>query len=65
MTGWLKTIQTGVGGGAGVQNLEYAWDKLGNLASRIDKNQSNLTEAFSYDNLYRLSSSSLSTTGPI
>jgi RHS repeat-associated protein len=54
VTGWVKTIQSGVGGGTGVQNLEYAWDKLGNLSSRIDKNQSNLTEAFFYDNLYRL-----------
>ena len=56
VTGWLKTIQTGAGGGTGVQNLEYAWDKLGNLSSRIDKNQSNLTESFVYDNLYRLDS---------
>ena len=54
VTGWLKSIQTGAGGGTGVQNLEYAWDKLGNLSSRIDKNQSNLTESFVYDNLYRL-----------
>jgi RHS repeat-associated protein len=54
VTGWLKTIQSGVSGGTGVQNLEYGWDKLGNLSSRIDKNQSNLTESFFYDNLYRL-----------
>jgi YD repeat-containing protein len=37
VTGWTKTIQSGVGGGTGVQNLEYAWDKLGNLSSRKDK----------------------------
>lgn len=57
VTGWLKSTQTGVGGGTGVQNLDYNWDKLGNLSSRIDKNQSNLTESFFYDNLYRLDTS--------
>jgi RHS repeat-associated protein len=58
VTSWLRSIQTGVSG-AGVQNLEYAWDKVGNLLARIDKNQSNLTEDFSYDNLYRLDYSRL------
>jgi hypothetical protein len=63
VTGWVKTIQSGVGGGTGVQNLEYAWDQVGNLSSRKDKNQSSLTESFSYDNLYRLKAATLST-GP-
>jgi hypothetical protein len=63
VTGWIKTIQTGSGGGTAIQNLAYTWDLLGNLATRKDVNQSNLTESFSYDNLYRLASSSLSTTG--
>ena len=63
VTGWTKTIQSGVGGGTGVQNLEYAWDKLGNLSSRKDKNQSSLTETFTYDNLYRMNAATLST-GP-
>ena len=45
VTGWLKTIQTGVGSGGGVQNLAYTWGKMGNLLSRKDVNQANLTES--------------------
>lgn len=60
--GRLKSVQSGAGGGTGIQNLEYHWDKVGNLSSRIDKNQSNLTEAFTYDNLYRLDHSTLNGT---
>lgn len=59
VTGWLKSIQSGVGGGTGVQNLAYTWDLAGNLKSRKDVNQSNLTETFVYDNLYRLDYSQL------
>lgn len=59
VTGLLKTIQSGVGGGTGVQNLAYTWDLVGNLSSRKDVNQSNLTETFYYDNLYRLDYSQL------
>lgn len=59
VTGLLKTIQSGVGGGTGVQNLAYTWDLVGNLLSRKDVNQSNLTETFVYDNLYRLDYSQL------
>ena len=29
VTGWLKSIQTGAGGGTGVQNLAYTWDLVG------------------------------------
>jgi len=60
VTSWLKSIQSGVGGGGGVQNLSYTWDQVGNLLSRKDINQSNLTESFVYDNLYRLDYSQLS-----
>ncbi len=35
------------------QDLEYVWDRAGNLTSRHDHNQS-LTEAFEYDDLHRL-----------
>lgn len=59
VTGWLKSIQSGVGGGSSVQNLAYTWDLVGNLLSRKDINQSNLTETFAYDNLYRLDYSQL------
>lgn len=59
VTGWLKTIQSGAGGGTGVQDLAYTWDLVGNLSSRRDVNQSNLTETFFYDNLYRLDYSQL------
>jgi RHS repeat-associated protein len=57
--GLLKSIQAGVGGGSSVQNLAYTWDSVGNLLSRKDVNQSNLTESFTYDDLYRLKSSEL------
>jgi RHS repeat-associated protein len=56
-TGLPKSIQTGVAGGSGVQNLAYEWDLVGNLKKRIDNNQSGLTEEFFYDNLYRLDES--------
>jgi len=59
ITGWSKTIQTGIGGGTGVQNLAYDWDLVGNLKTRRDVNQSNLTEQFFYDSLYRLDYSAL------
>ena len=35
------------------QDLEYAWDRAGNLISRQDHNQS-LVETFEYDDLHRL-----------
>jgi RHS repeat-associated protein len=63
VTGWLKSIATGTGGGSGTQDLTYEWDLVGNLYKRKDVNQSNLTETFSYDNLYRLTNATLST-GP-
>jgi RHS repeat-associated protein len=59
VTGWLKSIQTGLSGGTGIQNLAYQWDLAGNLKERKDVNQSNLTEAFFYDDLYRLDYSTL------
>jgi RHS repeat-associated protein len=62
VTGWLKTIQTGSGGGAGVQNLSYEWDLVGNLTKRKDLNQGALKEEFFYDDLYRLDYSQLNGT---
>lgn len=53
VTGQLKTIQTGPGGGTGVQHLSYSWDQAGNLSQRQDLNQS-VNETFVYDNLHRL-----------
>jgi RHS repeat-associated protein len=41
------------------QNLSYAWDKNENLDQRVDANQSNLTERFTYDALERLTGSTL------
>jgi RHS repeat-associated protein len=54
VTGFLKSVQTGLSGGSGVQNLKYEWDLVGNLKQRKDDNQSGLTETFYYDNLHRL-----------
>lgn len=63
-TGRLLTIQTGAGGGAGTQNLAYAWDKVGNLSSRQDVSQS-LTESFQYDAVYRLTNAQRNGLSPI
>ncbi len=41
------------------QNLTFVWDKNENLDHRIDVNQANLTERFTYDPLDRLTSSTL------
>jgi RHS repeat-associated protein len=59
VTGWLNTIQTGLSGGSGIQNLTYEWDLVGNLKKRSDLNQAPLVEDFFYDNLYRLDKSEL------
>jgi YD repeat-containing protein len=48
VSGTLKSIQTGLGGGTSVQNLTYEWGSVGNLRKRKDLNQSNLTEEFFY-----------------
>ncbi len=61
VTGLPSYIRTGPGGGSSVQNLNYTWDLVGNLASRNDANQS-LTEAFVYDGVYRLDYSTLNGT---
>jgi RHS repeat-associated protein len=53
IAGFLDYRQTGPGGGSATLNLDYAWDKLGNLTQRQDLNLS-LTEGFVYDNLNRL-----------
>ncbi len=58
LTGLMEYRQTGVGGGAGIQNLAYQWDTNGNLKQRRDLNQS-LTEDFYYDGLNRLDDSFL------
>ena len=59
VTGLIDSIVTGPGASGSIQNLSYAWDKVGNLTQRQDVRQS-LTESFYYDNLHRLTSS----TGP-
>ncbi|MHB8727650.1 MAG: RHS repeat domain-containing protein [Sulfuricaulis sp.] len=55
-TGYLLDIRTGVGGAAGVQNLAYVFDSIGNLSQRIDNNQGGLSEQYGYDGLNRLTS---------
>lgn len=58
VTGLLNSIQSGMGGGTGIQNESYLWDKAGNLTQR-QNNTLGLTESFYYDNLYRLDYSQL------
>ena len=57
-TGWLNSIQSGVGGGSGVQNQSFLYDYVGNVTQRQDNNLG-LTENIYYDNDYRLTSSKL------
>jgi len=59
-TGWIQKIVSGVGGGAGVQNESYLFDLVGNVTQRQNNNLG-LTENFVYDNVYRLSQSTLQT----
>ena len=54
--GNLEYRQSGAGSGAALQDLAYAWDGAGNLASRRDLNQG-LLEEFRYDTLGRLTES--------
>jgi YD repeat-containing protein len=58
VTGWLESLQAGLGGGAALQNHSYLYDKVGNLTQRQDNN-AGLTENFYYDNVYRLAYSTL------
>ena len=52
-TGLIRTIQSGVGDSAAVQDLGYAFDSLGNLTTREDFIQ-DVYERFTYDRLNRL-----------
>ncbi|MEE9304040.1 MAG: FG-GAP-like repeat-containing protein, partial [Thiotrichaceae bacterium] len=55
-SGRIKSITTGVGFGSSIQHLAYQFDAQGNLRERVDRNLSNLTETFGYDDLNRLTS---------
>jgi RHS repeat-associated protein len=59
-TGRILTVQAGTGDA--ISNLTYAYDYLGNVKTRQDSNQA-LTETFLYDNLNRVKSSSVNSTG--
>jgi RHS repeat-associated protein len=63
VTGWLNSIQAGVGGGAALQNNSYQFDEKGNLAQRQTNNSPGITENFYYDALYRLDHSLLNGAG--
>ena len=58
-TGSLLGISSGLGSSPSVQNEQYQWDGLGNLAQRQDVN-AGLTESFQYDDLNRLSNAAVS-----
>jgi RHS repeat-associated protein len=60
LTGRIKAIRAGAN--ASVQNLAYTYDKRGNLLTRSDSNQS-LSESFLYDNLNRITSNTVNSTG--
>jgi RHS repeat-associated protein len=61
VTQWLGTAQSGVGGGAGVKNLAFLYDEMGNVTQRQDNNLG-FTENIYYDNDYRFSYSKLNGT---
>jgi RHS repeat-associated protein len=52
--GRLYSVQTGPSSGALIQNLSYHWDAHGNFLRRSD-NVQGVTETFTYDANYRLS----------
>ena len=58
VTGWVGSIQAGVGGGAALQNNSYLFDQVGNLSQRQD-GVASLTENLFPDNVYRLDHSTL------
>jgi RHS repeat-associated protein len=62
VTGWVDSLQAGVGGGGALQNQSYLFDQVGNVTQRQDNNKG-FTESFYYDNLYRLSYSTLANNG--
>jgi RHS repeat-associated protein len=53
VTGVPMNIQSGVGGGAAVQNEFFLFDEVGNMSQRQNGNALK-TESFCYDSLYRL-----------
>jgi RHS repeat-associated protein len=61
VTQWLQSVESGVGGGAGIQNQSFLYDEMGNVTQRQDNNLG-LTEDFFYDPDYRLSYSTLNGT---
>jgi len=61
VTSWLGSIQSGVGGGAALQNGSFLFDDLGNVTQRQNNNLG-LTENFYYDADYRLDHSTLNGT---
>ena len=60
-TGTLASVQSGLSGGAGVQNLGFLYDYVGNVTQRQNNNLG-LTEDFYYDEDDRLSTSQLNGT---
>jgi RHS repeat-associated protein len=58
VTGWLTSVTAGAGTGNALQNEAYLYDEVGNVTQRQNNNVG-LTENFSYDNDYRLSTSHL------
>ena len=61
VTSWLGSAQSGIGGGAGVKNLAFLYDEMGDVTQRQDNNLG-LTENIYYDNEYRFSYSKLNGT---
>jgi RHS repeat-associated protein len=54
ITGRIDRIDTGPSGTSAQQQLQFTWDRVGNLTKREDLNQGTLNETFQYDALDRL-----------
>jgi len=52
--GYLTAIVSNTAGAGPVQSLNYTWDAIGNLTSRVDQLQGGMIERFDYDNMNRL-----------
>ena len=58
--GQLGAIMSGAGGSSSIQNLGYEWDENANITHRSDLN-AGYSESFTYDELDRLKTTTLST----
>lgn len=63
--GWIEGIlSNNTGTGVAIQHTGYTFDNVGNILSRTDYLQANVAETFTYDNLDRLTGSTVTGLAP-